>query len=188
MPVSEFFFLCSTSVIPMLATIASDTGGSSILLELLREKLSEITTVLSEERNLTLEISGIQRFGKLKYVSHNCYNAHTNTIVNSYHSFSFLSFTFTLLDGCPPESTIVPFPNRTDLDITLMWPESNLGETPEISCPCSNLSLVDGQSHTASRRCGGNFLVGASWEDPEDSACNFTEIARQLCRILEVRP
>ena len=55
-----------------------------------------------------------------------------------------------------------------------------------ILCPCSGLSLADGKLNTASRRCGGDFIVGASWEEPKDSACNFTEVARKLCRISEV--
>lgn len=165
----------------MLATISSDRGGSTGLLELLRGKLSEITMQLIEERNLTLDISGIQRFGK--FVHENTMHVPLLMVLNS----DIYPSLFHTLDGCTPESTIIPFPNRTDLNITLMWPESNLGETPVISCPCSNLSLGDGQLHNASRRCGGDFRVGASWEEPKDSACNFTETARELCRIIEVR-
>ena len=55
-----------------------------------------------------------------------------------------------------------------------------------INCPCSNLSLANGQLNTALRRCGGDFIVGASWEEPKDSACDFTAVARRLCRISEV--
>ena len=66
-----------------------------------------------------------------------------------------------------------------------MWPETNLGQTVTISCPCGDLSLGVGHP-SAQRQCTGSFTSGAQWSTANDSSCNFTISTQQLCNALEV--
>ena len=55
-------------------------------------------------------------------------------------------------DGCTSEPTV--FSN------SLMWPETDLGQTVTISCPCGDLSLGVGHP-SAQRLCNGSFTSRA---------------------------
>jgi len=90
-------------------------------------------------------------------------------------------------DGCPGEGTVIPSQQPGGIDIRLQWVESDIGVRLTIECPCGNFSLVGGARVNASRYCGGDFTQGAQWEAPEDMACNFTETARRLCQVIDVR-
>ena len=89
-------------------------------------------------------------------------------------------------DGCSAKVTIIPSQENEQFDITLSWPESDLGQTVITDCPCGNFSLVEEVQSTASRYCGGNFSAGAMWAEPQDDGCNFTETTRRLCLVIEV--
>ncbi|XP_065055354.1 adhesion G-protein coupled receptor G4-like isoform X1 [Rhopilema esculentum] len=47
------------------------------------------------------------------------------------------------------------------------WPETAFGLNATISCPHGPAAA------TATRRCAGDYNSGASWDDLEDTACNF---------------
>ena len=74
--------------------------------------------------------------------------------------------------------------NNPSLRITLEWPETNLGVTANVPCPCGE--NVSTGSLEATRYCAGNFQDGAYWEDPHDSPCDFSDIARELCQLNNV--
>ena len=64
-------------------------------------------------------------------------------------------------DGC--RSNVTDIPSRsgnTNLTISIRWPEVNIGELAEGSCPCGNVTLQEG-SLTATRYCGGDFSNGS---------------------------
>ena len=95
--------------------------------------------------------------------------------------------TLTRTDGCPGEETVIHSQQPGGIDIRLQWAESDIGVRLTIECPCGNFSLVGEARVNASRYCGGDFTQGAQWEAPEDMACNFTETARRLCQVIDVR-
>ncbi len=67
-----------------------------------------------------------------------------------------------------------------------MWPQTLLGATATLLCPC-NLTLGSSILE-ATRTCGGDFdETGAEWNLPADSNCDFTVVARELCRLANVR-
>ena len=92
-----------------------------------------------------------------------------------------------ILDGCRANFTIIPpmSPNNTDLTINITWPEANIGEHIRVNCPCGNSSQEEGLQ--ARRYCGGDFTDGAQWEEPDIEACRFSDVARQICRLNDVR-
>ena len=81
-------------------------------------------------------------------------------------------------DGCQKEDTII---NGEVLE----WPESNIGDTVVISCPCGGIDLSS-TGLTASRKCEGSFETGAKWEDPMNEKCNFTETTKAICELAGV--
>ena len=67
-----------------------------------------------------------------------------------------------------------------------MWPETDLGQSVVILCPCANFSL--GASHpAASRICGGSFATGAQWEPSSLDVCDFASTTEMLCSVSLVR-
>ena len=88
-------------------------------------------------------------------------------------------------DGCESNQTHIESEmNDPRLLITLDWPETNLGVIASVPCPCGeNISTGSLQ---ATRYCAGNFQDGAYWEDPNDSPCDFSDIARELCLLNDV--
>ena len=67
------------------------------------------------------------------------------------------------------------------------WPETNLGMTAIVSCPCQEyLGTFAGNVR---RLCNGTFTEGAMWSPTiDDSACETkrSDISRQLCDLAEV--
>ena len=89
------------------------------------------------------------------------------------------------VDGCQGSQTHIESElGDPRLLITLNWPETNLGQTAKISCPCGVRSSPE--ISQATRYCAGNFQEGAYWEDPSDTPCDFSDIARELCLLNDV--
>ena len=80
-------------------------------------------------------------------------------------------------DGCESEPTA--------FSDSLEWPETDLGQIVNISCPCGDFSLGVGHP-VAQRQCTGSFTSGAEWATARDSACNFTTSIQQLCNASQV--
>ena len=75
--------------------------------------------------------------------------------------------------------------NRPDLRIPLNWTETNLGEVAYLKCPCG--SSLTTSSLQASRYCAGSFEEGAYWDPSDDGACDFSDLAREVCLLSDVR-
>ena len=71
------------------------------------------------------------------------------------------------------------------LAVVINWPETNLGLTADLECPCGRLNLRSTQLR-ATRYCGGDFDTGGQWENPSVVACNTSDITRQICRLSNV--
>lgn len=86
------------------------------------------------------------------------------------------------------ETKVFPPLEEGGLEVTLVWQESEIGQTIVLQCPCGNLSALGGGTinRKASRTCGGSFIEGAIWEPPMDMACNFSSVTRQLCQVANV--
>lgn len=86
-------------------------------------------------------------------------------------------------DGCVAESTVVEVSPPEALD----WPESDIGETVDLQCPCGNLSDLGGATvnRRALRVCGGTFTMGALWGKVE-IGCNLSPTTRRLCEVANV--
>ena len=90
-------------------------------------------------------------------------------------------------DGCRPETTILTSQSGDpSLDIYLQWPEINIGEEAVVKCPCGGVDIGSGNLE-ARRYCGGNFTKGAKWEIPYVAQCDFSDRARKICNLAEVR-
>ena len=59
----------------------------------------------------------------------------------------------------------------------LNWTETNIGLTASLQCPCAQASI----SVQATRTCGGNFIDGGQWMMSDTTACEFDDVALQLC-------
>ena len=91
-----------------------------------------------------------------------------------------------LQDGCPSSKTVIlSSSGRKHLNITLSWPETNIGGQALVNCPCGNGTLDNGLLQ-ATRYCGGNFTNGAKWTEANIAACNFSDLAREICRLKNV--
>ena len=71
-------------------------------------------------------------------------------------------------------------------DIILYWSESEIGHSITFPCPCQALignPATANRSLNATRRCGGNYSMGAHWEEVNYQAqCGLTYIAIELCK------
>ena len=156
----------SASDASILITLLATEGGSQ-----------ELTDELSARVNTTAQETGLEvtqppiRFGELY--------SHINKPADPHH----------LIDGCVAETTVLPPLEEDGLEVVLMWPESDLGETVPLQCPCGNLSALGGGTinRTATRTCGGTFSLGAAWEPEMAAACNFSSATRKLCQVANVR-
>ena len=90
-------------------------------------------------------------------------------------------------DGCSSDTTMIPrhHSSNSSMNISINWPESNLGENVTVDCPCGNLTL-DSDSLVAYRFCGGNFRTGGRWENPIDTRCIVSDISRRICELANV--
>ena len=84
-------------------------------------------------------------------------------------------------DACPGETTVF---NHSPLssEMLLQWPETPIGTVAEVLCPCETV----GVPQIATRSCGGDFITGGIWGEPEDHPCNFSILASQLCEEPDV--
>lgn len=83
--------------------------------------------------------------------------------------------------------TVIPSQSGdSNLDIFINWPETNIGSTAYVNCPCGNVNIETGQELVASRVCGGDFTNGAKWQEPFIAPCDFSDLARNICRIANV--
>ena len=89
-------------------------------------------------------------------------------------------------DGCRSNVTDIPsHSGNPNLTISIRWPEVNIGELAEVGCPCGNVTLQEG-SLIATRYCGGDFINGSQWDNPNVASCNFSHLAREICQLAEV--
>ena len=54
------------------------------------------------------------------------------------------------------------------------------------TCPCGNKSSEGGGILEATRYCGGDFTNGAMWAEANIAACNFSDLAREICDLINV--
>ena len=84
-------------------------------------------------------------------------------------------------------TTVLPSPSgKAELDVEIVWPETNIGLVAVVKCPCEGVDLGTGNLE-ATRRCGGNFDEGSEWEQAMAAPCNFSDTAREICKIAKVR-
>lgn len=78
------------------------------------------------------------------------------------------------------ETTVVYSYEGDTLDIT--WSETELSVTVVKDCPCNTLT---NRIDVASRTCGGDYTVGADWEDPSECP-ELSDTSIRLCLASEV--
>ena len=69
----------------------------------------------------------------------------------------------------------------------LLWPETALGGTAVVECPCSQ--ILQALAGNALRICNGTHSQGAAWEDRVDTtqcAVHISSITRKLCDTVDV--
>ncbi len=96
-----------------------------------------------------------------------------------WHNINYRNYV-SFLDGCQADSTILNF----DLNITIEWTETNIGDTAYTLCPCGDIASET--NLYANRYCGGNFVEGGEWEAGNVAVCNFSSLARELCELADV--
>ena len=98
-----------------------------------------------------------------------------------------LALSIIVTDGCKSNNTVIPSYQSGSplLNLTIVWPEINIGETIILGCPCGSVDLQS-SFLVASRTCGGDYLSGAKWEEPNVDPCNFTDSIRELCLLASV--
>lgn len=150
------------STVPVIITIITQERGSDELLNFIRNRLEAFD-------NIAIGKNLFVRFG-------NNSSIHLSTVLR-----------YSLLDGCSSEAVIIPsHTGRADLNITIVWPETDIGQTAVVQCPCDGINLGGGALY-ARRYCGGDFFVnGSSWAEGDTALCDFTDRARELCRLASV--
>lgn len=68
----------------------------------------------------------------------------------------------------------------------IKWPETNIGGTAVVGCPCGSGTSEGRHSLQATRYCGGDFTNGAQWAIPDVVHCNFSDLARHICQLRNV--
>ena len=79
-------------------------------------------------------------------------------------------------DGCPAKTDQI----AQGIGIHLHWNESEISSHLSQPCPCKDI-IVAPEIATISRRCGGTYSEGASWDEVDYSQCHFTSITLRLC-------
>ena len=84
-----------------------------------------------------------------------------------------------ILDGC--NFTTPPFDSSSNISTEIEWPETSLGDTASVPCPCAE--FAGSLAGRAYRYCGGTFSQGAYWEEFDISRCEALNsmITRRLC-------
>ena len=85
--------------------------------------------------------------------------------------------------------TVIPSQSgNSDLKLIIFWPETSIGVTAYVNCPCGNLTIGTNEEQLqAHRLCGGDFSNGGEWQMAFVDSCDFSDLARNICRIAEVR-
>ena len=92
--------------------------------------------------------------------------------------------------SCFSRFIIIQLPDGCDAEehLNYFWPETNLGVTARVSCPCQEyLGTFAGKVR---RLCNGTFSEGARWSpiiDDSDCETKRSDISRQLCDLAAVR-
>ena len=55
-----------------------------------------------------------------------------------------------------------------------------------VDCPCGSNFSIGEQKIQASRYCGGDFTYGGVWNVPNVKQCNFSDLTRSICNLLNV--
>ena len=98
--------------------------------------------------------------------------------------FSVHSLKSIYLDGCNYSKDSIDIDSETAIDID--WPETNLGITVSVPCPCAE--FAGSLAGRAFRHCGGTYSQGARWEDFDVGNCNIlkSETTLHLCKAAKV--
>lgn len=151
-------------IVTVFSEAVEQVNGAAIL-QSLQTELTDVNTVFP---NLVISVDSLIRYGNM--------NAQWYQITLS----------LSVQDGCAADTTIIPSQsNDSSLELEIHWPETNLGVTIIAECPCSNIQLRS-STLQSTRMCGGNYSVGAQWDAPAISACNFSDTSRQVCQLAEV--
>ena len=69
----------------------------------------------------------------------------------------------------------------------ITWPKTEIGDEASVRCPCGpeDENPLPPQS-VATRRCVGDNITGARWEDPKCAECQFSDNRLTLCELLQV--
>ena len=83
------------------------------------------------------------------------------------------------VDGC--NFTMTPFEIGPNVTIAIEWPETNLGDTASVPCPC--VEFAGSLAGRAYRYCSGTFSQGAYWEEFDVNLCEALSSAttKRLC-------
>ena len=164
----ELILFCSASNrTSALLTVVSGSAGSGALQSQIKQALNNIgnqfipTFTTAEQLMPRFLVANITRYGKKML------------------HYQLANFNYYATDGCVSELTM--------FSDALEWPETDIGQTVSLSCPCGDLSLGVGHP-SAQRQCSGSFTSGAQWSSASDTACNFTRSTEELCQVpAEVR-
>ena len=174
----ELILFCSASNrTSALLTVVSGSAGSGALQSQIKQALNNIgnqfipTFTTAEQLMPRFSVANITRYGKN--------SQETASLSTSYY---LIISTYCAKDGCVSELTM--------FSDALEWPETDIGQTVSLSCPCGDLSLGVGHP-SAQRQCTSataTFTSGARWSNANDAACNFTRSTEELCQVpAEVR-
>jgi hypothetical protein len=106
-----------------------------------------------------------------------------NTISNLHDNFMIDINDIQRFDGCSSQTLLLPSSNNdSTLDMTITWPETNIGRTATVQCPCGSLNLTS-KGLVVTRYCGGNFNTGAVWDIADVSVCEFSSRVRRICKL-----
>ena len=153
--------------IPIVITIITSDGGSDKLLQAAQQGLSDLSIDIAVDLSFLVT----KRHGML----------YKFTV--AIDSMTYIA----ILDGCQSEETVIPsISANSQLDVIINWPEVNLGQDAVVRCPCGGIDLGNGNLE-ARRYCGGTFSEGAQWEDGFVTPCNFSDTAREICNLANVR-
>lgn len=100
---------------------------------------------------------------------------------------SCFSLSSIIQDGCSPDVTIIPpHTNKTELNVTIKWPETDLGSEARVRCPCGDNGVISTDNLFATRSCQGDYKTGGNWAEPIVAPCNFSDFAREICELTSV--
>ena len=107
---------------------------------------------------------------------------------NEYHNLEqcIILYGVCIIDGCSAENNEPLIDFTTTPNITFNWPETEIGQSISLPCPCQNLignSPTPSTSFNITRRCGGSYSMGGHWEKVDyNTQCGLTDIALKLCQ------